>query len=318
LNQSQKSTNDKVSIDDGYLRFYFLHPSNQIDCLKEIAQQAWEVASTLEEFDTDYIHDWIEICSGKDSTNPADIIDDKSIVYSEVETHISEEVGGFNNGNHNFLEEFYQLKEIIIKLIEDSSVLNNVVQVISIFEMLLEKLNDTFDEFAAKLCYSWYAGHLEELEHDHGKQAIKYFKKHDELTIEDYEFAFGYITDFMRYVNERKFSFRLEELASRLNVFCKMKTVDSEKEEPKIRTDDQRPVALIQFMQKHCEKQKIQLLRYRRKSLNDANIRKCITLPEPIRIWKTGQAKYYKAIDLKEKWPSYCEILPNLPPLKQS
>jgi len=60
------------------------------------------------------------------------------------------------------------------------------------------------------------------------------------------------------------------------------------------------------------------LLRYRRKSLNDANIRKCITLPEPIRIWKTGQAKYYKAIDLKEKWPSYCEILPNLPPLKQS
>lgn len=317
MENSEESTNDKMSEDRDFLEFYFPCPSNQRDCLMKIAQQAWGVAETLEEYEPDYIQELIEIYSGKDSTDPADIIDDKITVYSEVNTHIGEDVVSFRNECHHFLEAFYQQKEKVIELIEHDFVLHSIIKVISIFEEFLAKLGDTLSDCEDHLCYAMYDGYFKDLESIHGKNAIKHFKKYAELTTKEYEFAFEEITAFMNYINESKFSSKLNELARRLAVFCELKIDNSEAEGAVARPEDQRPLTLIKFMQKYCEKQKMQLLRYRRKSLNDANLRKSITLPEPIRNWKTGQAKYYKASDLKEKWPSYCEILPNLPPLKQ-
>jgi len=76
-------------------------------------------------------------------------------------------------------------------------------------------------------------------------------------------------------------------------------------------------ITLIEFMQECCKEQTLRLLKHRRKSLNDAHNRKTITLPKHIGKWKSGQKKYYKASDLKENWPRYLKVLPNLPPLKQ-
>jgi hypothetical protein len=76
-------------------------------------------------------------------------------------------------------------------------------------------------------------------------------------------------------------------------------------------------VTLKKFVEEYCIKQPRPLLKYRRKSLNDASYRKTIELPKPVRKWKSGQPKYYDAGDLIENWPNYCDVLPNLPSLKQ-
>ena len=81
--------------------------------------------------------------------------------------------------------------------------------------------------------------------------------------------------------------------------------------------DPKKKVSLLQFMKEFCKKQSGNLLRSRRKSLNDAHNRKVIKLPELAVEWKSGQTKYYKASDLMKMWPNYCEVLPNLPSLKQ-
>jgi len=324
--QNEESSNNKVY--EKYLEAYFPPPSNQRDCLMAIAQEAWGFVESLEDYDEDYIQelkeihldfaqqDLIELHSETKSKDSADIKVDKLKVYAEVDTHIREDLYDWRNGFRNFIEAFYRQKEKVVELIKDNFALNNVCEVISILETLYHKLAETMTNYEESMCYAVSEGDLGILEKHFGKNAIKHYKKWDELTAKDYESAFEDITTFMEYVNEGKFSFRLEELASRLSVICRIKMDDSEKEGPKTRVNQQRPITLIKFMQKHCEKQKIQLLRYRRKSLNDANIRGAIKLPEATRDWRTGQAKYYNPSDLKQKWPEYCEVIPNLPLLK--
>jgi hypothetical protein len=78
----------------------------------------------------------------------------------------------------------------------------------------------------------------------------------------------------------------------------------------------EKEVSLLQFMQQYCEKQSRQLLRCRRKSINDARAQKTVTLPEHVGKWKTGMTKRYKAKDLISHWPQYREVLQNLPKLK--
>lgn len=80
---------------------------------------------------------------------------------------------------------------------------------------------------------------------------------------------------------------------------------------------DKTPTTLIKFMQEHCEKQSIGLLKCRRKSLNDAQNRNVISLPKHIEPWKSGQPKRYRLGELKECWPKLRETLSNLPELRR-
>lgn len=315
MEQSEDNTNDNEQYEK-YLDFYFPCPSNQYDCLMAIVGEAWDDGQALGEYDSDYIQDLIDLHSGKDPDYPIDIINDKLTVYGEVVRSIGEDLVQFRNGIYHFLEAFYQQKENVIKLIENDDVLNNVIKVISILETFKKKFKETLLDYEAHLCYSSFEDNLEELEKYCGKNAIKHFKKSDELTTKEYEFAFEEISAFVNFINKNEFGGRLMELGARIRVFCQLH-LDDPKTEEVAKDRDHRPVTLIKFMQKYCERQKLQLLKYRRKSLNDANFRESITLPESIKEWRTGQAKYYKVSDLKEKWPDFCEVLPNLPPLKQ-
>jgi hypothetical protein len=317
VDQSEESGNDKTAKYERYLEFYFPRPSNQRDCLMEIVREAWEDGQALEEYGSDYIEDWIDIHSGEDPEYPVDKIEDKLTVYREVDRSISEDIIQFRNGLHHFLKAFYQQKASIIELIGNDDVLNNVIKVISILEVFMEKLTDTLSNYEAHLCFAMYEGSPEVLERNHGQIAVKHIKKYDELTTEEYEYAFQEITDFVSYVDKNELSGRLMELGARIRLFCELHLDKPGKEKDVGNREDQRPATLIQFMQKHCERQKLKLLKYRRKSLNDANFRESITLPEPIKDWRTGQPKYYRVSDLKQKWPDFCEILPNLPRLKQ-
>lgn len=316
---TEESPSDKSDEGLKYLEHYFPCPSNQRDCLNEIAQAAWRFAESLEEYEPDYIQESIRIHSGADSEDPAYLIVDKLTVYCEVDTSIHEDIGAFLNGCSHFLDAFFRQREKVVALIEHDFALHTVVQVITIIEEVVAKLDDILEQYAADLCYAMYEGAWEVLEKKHGKNAIKHFKKCSELTTKEYEYAFEEITDFMNYINQARFSFSLNKLARQLMIFCELKIPDpevagggrTEADEPKILT-------LIRFMQRYCERQSLHLLKCRRKSLNDADFRESIALPESAKGWRTGQAKYYKVNDLKEKWPDFCEVLPNLPPLKQS
>jgi hypothetical protein len=46
------------------------------------------------------------------------------------------------------------------------------------------------------------------------------------------------------------------------------------------------------------------------------NVNSCISLPEHVGKWKTGQSKRYYPSQLIEKWPEYQKVNPSLPPLK--
>lgn len=107
------------------------------------------------------------------------------------------------------------------------------------------------------------------------------------------------------------------DLTGELRNIAKIARAELTGEKPTDTEQDKKAVTLLQFMQRYCEEQKLPLLKCRRKSLNDAHNREAIKLPELARRWKSGQSKYYKASDLIEKWPSYCDALPNLPFLKQ-
>jgi hypothetical protein len=295
-----------------YSESYFSRPSNQRDCLMEIVGKAWGFGEELGEYGLDYVQGMIDF---EESEQDREL--DMSLVYLGTSDNISRDLGDFRSRCRHFLRAFYQQRDCVIALTDNDNVLNDVFKVISIIEKCLERLEDTLLNYEAGLCYAMYWNNLEGLERERGKNAVKHFKKYDELTLKEYKSAFKKITDFMGYVSKNEFGSRLMELGAKLRIFCELHIDKSENGEDRNR-DDLQAVTLIDFMQKHCERQTLNLLKCRRKSLNDANHRKAIYLPKPIREWKTGQAKYYSVVDLKEKWPTFCDVLPNLPPLKQS
>lgn len=209
-------------------------------------------------------------------------------------------------------KEIEYLRENVLKAFENSVIFPNLLKAIGIIEYVMRLGESSSEEFEYDICYSAFSS-SEQVSETHGEEAAKRFKKEVELTEDDYENAFESITELLEKIEKGRFSEKLRGSALAIKGYCKLKVGSKKYAE----TEDKRPITLIQFMRKNCEQQKIQLLRCRRKSLNDAHFRKSITLPEPIRKWKTGQAKYYNPSDLKQKWSSYCDILPNLPPLKQ-
>lgn len=305
-----------MSENEEYLDSYFRCDSTRDECLSQISYEAWHWGVALtEDYVADYMPGLIELHSSDwDDTR----ISDKKIIYGEVVTSISESLIDSRNGWHHFLESFYKQKETVVKLLEDHHIFNDVIEIVSIVEVCLKITNEHLESYDLGLCYYFFEGELEELKRHCGKNAMKFFKKYDDLTVENFEAAFETITDLMHFFDAGKFGIKLMELSSKLETFCKL--TDGYPDEAKGIThssEEEKPITLIRFMTKYCEKQSRKLLRYRCKSINDANSRGTITLPEYVGDWRTGQSKKYEVSDLKNNWPEYCEILPSLPELKQ-
>ena len=78
---------------------------------------------------------------------------------------------------------------------------------------------------------------------------------------------------------------------------------------------DDDTITLVLFLATYCNIQKKQLLLSLTSRLFKAHENKTITLPKPVKRWKSGQSKYYRVGDLRRNWPSYAEDLPGLPPI---
>jgi len=278
-----------------------------IEWLQEIGNSFLEIAEEWGECDSNYFEDYCEDCKAE----CPDI--SKKEMYSEMLHTVTE--GQFHISyvdSMNVVQEINDLRENVLKAFDNSVIFPNILNAIGILEYVNCLVKSFTDNFWHYLYYCAFFS-SEEVSEVYGKIAAKRFNKEVELTEDDYEKAFECFTEFLEIIENGQFSEKLRDCVWAIKGYCELKAGSKKYAE----TEAKRPITLIQFMRKHCEQQKIQLLRYRRKSLNDANFRKSIMLPEPIQKWKTGQAKYYNPSDLKEKWPTFCEILPNLPPLKQ-
>lgn len=310
-----EGTEGNMSEGKEYLNMFFRCGSTKYTCLTEISFEAWHWGLALtEDFGADYMPGLIELHSSDwDDTR----ISDKKTIYGDVVTSISESLIDSRNGWHHFLESFYKQKETVVKLLEDHHIFNDVIEIISIVEVCLKTTNEYLENYTHRLCYCFFEGEPEELKRHYGKNAMKFFKKYDDLTVENFEAAFETITDLMHFFDTGKFGIKLMELSSKLETFCKLKNgCPDETKSITHSIEEEKPITLIRFMTKYCEKQSRKLLRYRCKSANDANSRGTITLPEYVGEWRSGQAKKYEAIDLMQNWSELLEMLPNLPELK--
>jgi ribosomal protein S6E (S10) len=201
--------------------------------MKAIAEEAWATGSGIREYyGRDYIQEWIETHSTDIMTDAP--VDDKLAVYYEVERSVSEDLRGSIKFFYYFLAEFYEQKEDLLRLIQNDCALNDIIEVISIYEAIGRLWNDTFDTYDDCLHYAPWEDDLPELEKRRGEYTAQHFKKYDELTVEDYEDAFYQISASLRYLSDSTFCSDLLKLAARLNVYCKMEIsdpVESEKAE---------------------------------------------------------------------------------------
>ncbi len=90
---------------------------------------------------------------------------------------------------------------------------------------------------------------------------------------------------------------------------------ESPPESKEVPRDSQTPVSLKKFMQECCAKCSHNFIDSRVKALHG---QKGIKLPKYEGKWTSGQSKKYRPCDLIEKWPSYREVIPNLPVLKDN
>jgi hypothetical protein len=205
-------------------------------------------------------------------------------------------------------------KNKIYDFFKGTEVLPIIIEIAGIFEQIVEEGYKAYGDFMYELGFYGDSQLAEYYADNFGKDTSKYVRS--ELHLEDYKNALDVVEKFLTEFEKMDYCSRLKDLAFRLEVYNKHFV---EKQEPSVISPMQleKTVNLLQFMQRYCEKKSTTLLRYRRKSLNDAHARKAITLPDNIGDWKSGQTKYFKAIDLIKKWKEYSENLPNLPELKE-
>ncbi|MHC4658538.1 MAG: hypothetical protein ACYS83_05090 [Planctomycetota bacterium] len=262
----------------------------------------------IQDHGKDYVQSWMEVYEEDKSEGG------KRAFYGHVTDSIYEDITELQYEAVDLLMAIYGHLNLLALPTEASPV---ILEALGVFQLFVDKLSEVYDEFIDDLRYSMFEDCLDEMSQIYGKRILARFKKEAVLKLKEYENAFSEIACFTEYVEEHQIAFRLGELAARLKAFCISKGGGLAL--PKLTrggAQEKKAVTLLQFMQRYCEKQKLVVLRYRRKSFNDAHNRKTITLPEHVGQWKSGRAKYYNVGDLKEKWPTYRDVLPNLPPLK--
>lgn len=282
-----------------------------LECIAGISQVLMFTAEEFSERDRDYIEMFVEM--HKDDEHMSKKALSKEALYSLVIDSVSQDIYEFLAETNDFLRQIYAKRKLFSSTPEGAKALPIIIEILSILQHFIDKGNEAIELFEFAIGYGFYDS-PEHYKKIHGIDITKHYKKREEIGLEEYEDACENILLFTTYIEEYKAGFRLYELANKLQAFYILMggSIKENRDEATMREF----ATLKQFMRDFCEKQSQKLLRYRRKSVNDAHSRKTVTLPEHVGEWRTGQSKKYKVSDLKKNWPGYCGILPNLPALK--
>jgi hypothetical protein len=298
---------------------FLAYDPNPVAMIADIANEFDGQARELSEYDSEYIEDYMLMA--KENNQKARKLE----IYESVVDSI----------NNNFHEFFGELRSLLTKLYyngkrisalkDEAKVYSLIIEGLGILEIFYQKSFEVSGEYERNLGFGGFEGYLDEVSKYYHIDAKKYYKKPEDLTIVDYEFAFDEILVFCEFVeNNTDLVITLKKIAAELFAYCKIvlgEDVDVGTLFERLSTEriENDLITLRNFIKKCCEPKqaKQQMLNHWRKLLNNYNLNGKIQLPEPQKEnWLPGMAKHYMVKDLKERWPEYCKSISSLPPLK--
>lgn len=195
--------------------------------------QIW--SEGLEDYTKDYVDDIIQIQKEEYSN--------KRLIYEETVRHINEDFCDLSRGLKDFLGSFYQHRSMVLSIPEVAPL---ELEGVAILQAVFDKESDLYVQYADALHYYLYEACLDK---DGKWQVAVVFnesRENEKLTLEAYGYAFDEIKCFTEWVEDNKFAYRLEDLATRLKVYCQIKAEKPE-DLARIRADiqDERVATLL-------------------------------------------------------------------------
>ena len=279
-----------------------------IGCLEGISTSLKIVAEDISEYNRDQIDSIVEYFKGKNKSIS------KESLYRYVLWAVGSEIHESLYETEDYLVQIYAKRKLFFSNTEASEALRIIVEISSILKHALEKGYEAADTYDNSPGYLFYL-YRERYDEIYGKDTTEGEEDQEEVRLREFEDACEKIQPFITHIEEYRVVPRLYELANKLQVFCIL--LGGSGKESHVGAINRDVATLMQFMQECCEKQKLRLLKHRRRALNDSHGRGTITLPKHVGKWTSGQPKKYKVDDLTKNWPHYREVLLNLPELKQ-
>jgi hypothetical protein len=204
-------------------RYYHYKDKNPIEWLQYFANTLWELADLWDDFDSDYIEEWIEDYK-KDEPNLS-----KIEMYEQISDIICEgPLHAYAWDIEDTVYEIEHLRESILKAFEDSVILPNILNAIGIIESVVNIAKEKEDDFAYYHYYCWVDS-PEIVRKCWGEHAVKRYKKNPKISIEDYESAFECVTELLEIIEKGEFSPKLRESSWAMIGYCKLKAESPEK-----------------------------------------------------------------------------------------
>jgi hypothetical protein len=316
----------------------FAYDSNPLRMIFEIAlelnQQAYEFSSDC--FNSDYVKNCIKECKTETPRLK------KLELYENVTSLIDDEFGEFANGLRDMVLRFYiNHKRILAFQKTNPEAYRIILEAIGLLECIQVPVTDTFIICTRILGFygdpriipSWLEWRGERPTPEIIQQYEKFLKKAGELTIADYERYFDEISEIMTFIGCNKcIVWDLHKLAHQLRAYCKLQLYSEYKDLEICAYDgwhcvncipdeeaESGPISIRTFIKHHCDCRNCtpQMILNWRKSLNNANAKNRIKLPEPAaQNIKLGQSNLYEVQELKAKWSDYRTEITSLPRLK--
>jgi hypothetical protein len=298
---------------------FLAYDPNPVAMIADIANEFNGQAEEISGYDSEYVENH-EISAKEDKPKAR-----KLEIYESMVDSIDNDVHEFFGELKSQLVKLYYNGKRISALKDEAKVYSLIIEGLGILEIFYQKSHEVSREYETSLGFRGDESYLDAASAYYGVDLKKYFKKQEDLTIEDYKYAFDSILEFGEFVeNNSNLVITLKKIAAELFAHCKIilgEHVDVGTLFERLSTEriENDLITIRNFVKKYCESKqaKPQMLNHWRKLLNNYNLNGKIRLPEPQKKnWSPGMAKHYMVKDLKERWPDYCKSISSLPLLK--
>lgn len=203
-----------------------------MEWLQYIADSFSGLADLWDGYDSDYFEDEFE----EYKVECPDI--SKLLMYEDISQRVGESLlHAYIYDSMDLAKEIEHLRENMLKAFANKVIFPNLLKAIGIIEDVMKVAKDAMDYYDNSLYYKHYlpiTPTLEDIE-DIIKSlglspswAKRVTEKH-ELTVEDYEDAFEYITELLETIEKKRFSAKLRESAWAIKGYCKLNAESPEK-----------------------------------------------------------------------------------------
>src|SRR5208337_488046 len=109
----------------------------------------------------------------------------------------------------------------------------NLLHAIGLIEFVINKASEYEDTFNWGLYYQLGISE-EDLKEYFGEHAVRRYKKFTKLTIDDYEYSFEVLTEFLKEMEKGRYAEKLRDLSFTVDGYCKLNDINYEETQRKI------------------------------------------------------------------------------------